>query len=277
MKRKLISLFLALTMLFCLVLAVHATDPSAPLVVDNAGLFTSDELADLTRQCHALRAEYDMDVVILTVYSLDGKSARSYADDFYDGNGYGVGSNYSGVLFLLAMESREWYISTCGDGMLAVSDWDVDSLFSVMSYDLSNGYYYDAFCAYLGELPRYFEAYRSYDSSNTPYYPDYDDSYDDYRTQTGYDMRQFLIALLLGACVAGIALLIMRSSMNTRKPQHNARDYLDSDSYHLRVRQDVFLYSQVHKTPKPQNNGTGGSSGHRSSGGRSHGGGGGRF
>ena len=79
-----------------------------------------------------------------------------------------------------------------------------------------------------------------------------------------------------GAVISGIILLFMRASMNTKNPQHNATNYETSGSYHLSQHQDLFLYSNISKRPKPQNNNSG-SSTHRSSSGRTHGGHGGKF
>ena len=92
--------------------------------------------------------------------------------------------------------------------------------------------------------------------------------------------KWILIAIIpiIGLIAAVITLLIMRSKMNTAKPQKNAANYLKAGSFHLRQRSDMFLYSRVSRRAKPKNNTSGsGSSVHRSSGGVSHGGRGGRF
>ena len=124
MQKRTISIILCLMLLSVLVLNVSA-ESNLPMVTDSAGLLSGEERIELEEKAQDLRAEYDMDVVILTVDSLGGKSAQDYADDYYDDNGYGYGENYSGILFLLAMEEREWYISTCGDAIYAVTDYGV--------------------------------------------------------------------------------------------------------------------------------------------------------
>lgn len=280
MKQKLISLLCCLALLGSLVLTAAATDPQAPWVVDNADLLTSEEEAALTARITEIRMDYEMDVVILTVDSLDGKSAGQYADDFYDLNGYGIGDQDSGVLLLLAMETREWYISTCGEARYAVSDYDTYDLFDAMSSELSNGAYYDAFDAYLGELEVYYSNYRSGSDSGYDYSYDYDYDYDyDYGhtdSSAGLESGNYLISIGIGLVVGGIVLLILRGMMNSKRPQRSAADYLQSGSYHLRVQRDSFLYSSVHKTPKPKDNG-GSHGGRVGGGGGRHGGGGGRF
>lgn len=287
MKRTVICLLLCLLLLPCtLVQALNA--PDLPRVVDEAELLTDREEKALSGTIHDLINRYQMDVVILTVDSLGYKSAQDHADDYYDGNGYGVGSDYSGVLLLISMEDRDWWISTCGDAIYAITDYGIESLFSEMSGYLSVNMFYEAFDAYLNALPEYFEAYTEGDPIDG-----YIGSYDgpgSYSPGTAEDVvyygdgessfvGRFLVSFLIGLAAALITVLVMRGSMNTKRAQHSAAAYLKQGSYHLRVHRDLFLYSNVTKTPRPKDTGSrgGGSSVHRSSGGRSHGGGGGKF
>lgn len=270
MKRNLISLLVCLLLIVCLCLPVLAYDATLPRIIDNADLLTHEEEADLESYAASIRDTYDMDVVILTVDSLGGKSARTYAEDYYDSHGYGVGASGDGVLLLIAMDTREWYISTCGSCIHAISDYDVYDLFDVMSGDLSGGRYFEAFSSYLGALPGYFLDYRENASSGN-----YDSGYSGNAGSTAvFDGQMLLVSLMVGLVGGGIGLLILRGMMNSKRAQHGASDYLEKGSYDLRVQRDIFLYSRVTKTPRPKNTSSGGRSG---GGGRSHGGGGGRF
>ena len=250
--KRLIAVILLLIMTVCLVPSALAAQPDLPGIVDEANLLTYREESALEDLAQEFRQNNKMDVVIVTVDSLGGKSAQNYADDYYDDHGYGVGSDYSGVLLLIDMGDRQWYISTCGDAIEAISDRDIDKLFDAMSDDLSHGDYYEAFTGFIQALEDHLQ-----------------------EQSAGPGMKGVLIAVVIGAAVGGIALLVMRSSMNTKRKQSGAGDYLKRDSFHLRVHRDMYLYSRVTKRPRPKDNG--GSSVHHSSGGRSHGGGGGRF
>lgn len=121
MKHKLICLILCLLLLPSLFLSVGAEQQ---YVIDNADLMSSSEEAALEEKAQALRQEYGMDVVILTVDSLDGKRPQEYADDYYDYNGYAN----DGVLFLLSMEERDWYISTKGNAIYALTDYGIQQV-----------------------------------------------------------------------------------------------------------------------------------------------------
>lgn len=282
MKRKMISLLLSLILLVSLVPNVLAA-ADLPMVVDNANLLTKEERDSLESKAQALRTEYEMDIVILTVDSLDGKNAQDYADDYFDENGYGYGAEYSGILFLLAMAEREWYISTCGDAIYAVTDYSIQQLGETAVWYLSEGNYYDGFDAYLDALPSYLKAYQA--GSPVDSYADYfgDDYHGERETVVYYEQEyepSIFLSLVIGIIAAAVVILIMRASMNTKRQQRSASNYTKAGSYHLRTHQDMFLYSNVSKVRRQQNNGGshgGGSSVHRSSGGRRHGGGGGRF
>ena len=88
-----------------------------------------------------------------------------------------------------------------------------------------------------------------------------------------------IVSAFIGLVCAGVAVGIMCGNMNTKRRQYDAGEYVKSDSFSIPVRQDIFLYSNVTKTRRPENNSTGkgGSSVHTSSSGRSHGGRGGKF
>lgn len=276
MLKKLTSLLLAVLLQSCLVLPASANADNH--IADDAGLLYPEEAAALEEKAADLSAAYGIDAVILAIDSLGGVTAQDYADDYYDHNGYGE----DGVLFLLAMEEREWYISTCGTVIYALTDYGVQQLGEEMLPYLSSGDWYDGFSFFLERLPDYLDAYGS--GAPVDGYADYSgDSYHGQQDEVRYypPERQpsFLMSLLIGIAVGGAAVLIMRSTMNTKRAQRGAYEYLTEGSWKLHTHQDIFLYSKVTKTRREQNaSSKGGSSSlHRSSGGRSHGGGGGRF
>lgn len=239
MKKKLICIVLCLLMCAVLILPVSAKSSQ---VLDIAAVMTNEEAISLADQL----PDCGLDVVILTVPNLMGSTAEEFADDFYDNNGYGE----NGVLFLLDMGSRQWHISTSGTAIEALSDRDLMKIEeSVIPY-FSEGRFYDGFCRFLDILP-------------------------DYLSNDADSGINILLSLLIGAAVAGIAVLVMRGTMNTKKPQHSAEGYTVDNSYHLRQHLDLFLYSNITKRARPKENSS--SSTHRSSSGRSHGGRGGSF
>ena len=58
----------------------------------------------------------------------------------------------------------------------------------------------------------------------------------------------------IGIAVAAVVLLVLCSSMNTKHMQYGASEYIKTGTFHLRERQDLFLYSSVSKVRRQQNN-----------------------
>lgn len=272
MKTRIVSRMIAWMVLLALILPVFG---SLPKVVDDAGLLTQQEILSLESKIAALEAEYAMDVVILTVPTLDGRTAKEYADSYYDTMGYAG----DGILFLLAMNEREWYISTCGNAISLISDGEIDDLGEAALPGLKGGDYYDAFMSWLDALPQVLTAGGTEDPGSYSDTASYDDiaSYDDSVPIEYYvhmALSSLIISLLIGAAVGAVVILIMRGAMNTKRKQSAASDYLDRDSYQLYVCQDLFLYSSVSRTrrePDPPSDFSGGDDG------GGHGGGGGSF
>lgn len=280
MKRKLICLILSVLMLLSLT-ATASAEETLWRVIDNADLLDASEESAHEETIRLLRERYDMDVVILTVDALDGKRPQEYADDYYDANGYGCGEEKSGLLLLISMEERDWYISTNGNAIYALTDYGIQQV----GEELLNGFStsYDAgFRMFLNALPEYFDALE--DGAPIDGYADYSgDYYHGDQEEVVYYEEEFTpsveLSFLLGLIVAAISVLIMRIGMITKRPRRSAAGYMQENSFHMRQQQDLFLYSNVSKVRKqePKPSGGGGSSVHHSSSGSRHGGGGGKF
>ncbi len=264
MKRQIFAWLLCLVL--ALSLAVGAEAAKLPRVVDGAEVLTKTEEEALEYLTDELRETWNMDVVLVTVRSLGGKSPAAYADDYYDNNGYGCGSDYSGMLFLLALESRDWYISTCGKAIEVLTDYGIQQSAQAALPQLSRGDYYEGLRAWLEVLPEYLERWQE----GTPV--DVPGTYRERGVNWG-------LSALLGLLAAGVSVPVMVSMNRTKAPQAGARSYFNRDSFRLVNQKDLFLGSHVNKVPRTQrdSSGRGGSSIHRSSSGRTHGGGGGKF
>lgn len=275
--KRLICFLMIVLLLPCLSIPVLGNE--ILYVADHADLLLPEEESFLQELAQGLKQDYGMDIVIVTVSGLDGATPQSFADDYYDSNGYGD----DGALFLLSMAERDWYISTSGDMIYALTDYGIQEIASDAISHMSAGEYYDGFCRFMFDLPEYIDAFRN----GTPVdgYADYSgDYYHGDNEETVYYQEDsspnFLISLVSGLLVGGVVLFIMYSMMNDKKKQHGAAAYIKDGSFHLNTRRDMFLYSNLSKTRRQQQSSGsrgGGSSVHRSSGGRRHGGGGGKF
>ena len=156
MKKKIIPLFLAAAVSVSGVLPIGAVQPVTVLaesghparLVDNAGLLDEDEALELESKLDEISQEYDCDVVILTEETINGAEPMDYADDYFDYEGYGMGEDNSGILFLITMSERKWWISTHGEAIYDFTDAGQEYIAEQFQSDLSDGYYYDSFTTF---------------------------------------------------------------------------------------------------------------------------------
>ena len=237
-------------------------------VIDDAELIKASDEKELDKKIKNIQKD-KFDVVILTVKSLDGKSAQDYADDYYDNNDYGLDNEKSGVLFLVSKGDRKYHISTKGAGIKAFTDYGIGRIKEEIKPYLSDGDYFDDCDEFLNITKDFVKAYKD----GTPY-----DTDNPYNEEIDYVILE-VIALVIAFVIALISVGIMRLRMNTAKPKGTAMEYIKKGSFKLTSEKDIFMYSTVTKTAKPKDNdnSAGGSTTHVSSSGSEHGGGGGSF
>ena len=89
---------------------------------DQAGLLDAEQKESLSSTLDEISEREQVDVVIVTVNSLEGKTAQAYAEDYFIDRGYGQGENGDGILFLLDMGDRNWAIATHGYAIEVFTD-----------------------------------------------------------------------------------------------------------------------------------------------------------
>lgn len=252
------------------VLAEESSKVSKDYVVDNADLLTQTEENELSKKLQDISDELQFDVVVVTTNSTGSKTATEYADDYFDYNGYGRGSNNDGALFLVDMGDRKWAISTSGYGIEAIVDSALDDMEEEIVPYLKSGDYDGAFNEF---------ADLTYDIVNDA---KNGKSYSNSTTSTTKNHKNIgtnlIVAFSIGAGISLIIILVYRSKLKPVKCQKEAKEYIVPGSFNLRRSDDVFLYFNITKVPIPKNNDSDDSgSFHSSSSGSSHGGSSGSF
>ncbi len=268
-----------------------APDSGGKQIVDDADLLTDSQEEQLLTEIESIRTDYSFDVVLHTTNSIGNKTIADYADDYYDYNGYGIGENRDGLLFMINMNNgeegnRDFYTSTCGFGITAFPDSaikDTDSAINaeILPY-LRDGDWYGAFDKYLDLVDIFLaraENGESYGGDfNDGYYygGSYDSDYSEEMTAEDYIGREVLL-IIVAFIIAIVISLIVRSKMKTNVKRADAADYIVPGSLVITSSADVFSHVNVTKTARPKETSSSGSSVHTSSSGTSHGGGGGKF
>lgn len=246
------------SIIFCIVVFLFACGFTSPQqkVYDNAGILSEQEVETLNRLCLEASTSTKSDFVIVTVNSLEGKTATEYADDFFDYNGFGYEKiQGTGTVFLIAMQEREVAFSTSGECVALFSDRASDKIIDEVSSQLKNGDYYNGLLAYINLTTQYINNNGRWNS------------------QIVIDK---LIQIVTSLAVAAVVLWIMYSGSKS-KMSVNGYTYASGHKSYILRQHDVFqrtttVTRRIDTAPKG-----GGSGGHVGSSGNRHGGSSGKF
>ncbi len=260
--KKILSFIICLFVLFSMalpVLAEEGVDPNlpteriAPYLTDDANLLTREEKILLNKKLEELSQKEKMDIVIVTATDLGGKSPQSYADDFFDYNGFGYGEDHNGILLLYRHDKpgyRDIYISTTGRAIKKFNPY-IDPMLDDLIGPLSDNEYSHAFDLFIKLACRYNGFY--------------------------INISWVVISLGIGVFIAYVVMKSKIRSLTTAIRQTGGDRYVTA--MNVTKKSDIYLYRNVFKTPVPKQTSSPSSGGgvHRGSSGRSHGGGGRRF
>lgn len=241
MSKKLISVCLALLLCICLTVTVSAASQTEALPVsDLADLITPDQENALHTKLEKYSQAHDAQFAILTVPTTGGMEIEDYANHAYDAHQYGCGNRKDGVLLVVSMSPRSYWIVTNGS---CAQDVDADAIADAIAPILSDGNYNKAFHTFADECD----------------------------AQLGFDLAgNFILSLVIGLVAGLIVAFVLKGQLKSVRKQDQANVYVIPGSMHLTQSGDYFMYRTVSRVAKQQN--------HSSGGGRaSRGGSGGRF
>lgn len=255
-------------------------------VFDGAGLFSRDETIALEEMIADVRDETGFDAAVMTTDDAQGKSTRMYAADRYDELDLGVGSDRSGVLFLIDMDNREIYLLTSGKAIRIFTDERIDAILDEVYVDARNGDY--AACA---ETALENVAWYAQQGIVSGQY-NYDEETGRVSVHRSVNALEFLLALAVSFAVASGAVVTVKRQYNMEEdPEriaNNQMTYRSSAEFVMQPASDRLLDTVVttmlianavqHASGGgPHTSSSGRSTTFHSSSGRTHGGGGRKF
>ena len=238
-------------------------------IYDFADLYTDEEEKNLYSAVYDYTQRRNLDLVIVTIND-NFESTQEYADDFYDYNNFGYGTDRDGLLFLVDMENRYVYISATGGAMSLYPDNECDMITEQVYTYFSDQNYYDGTYQMIKTLDTYYEI--SYNDSNI----------DEYKYNTA-DVNYLYVFIFAIVCtIIGIVILIKRNDLV--KVATTSEEYYDKGSKGVHRIKDVVIGHHVTKHAIEHDTGSSshgggfsGGGGHISSSGSSHTGGGHKF
>lgn len=280
MKRVIVILVLTIAFILFLSFSIFAENSSLRLN-DECGFLNDAEYSYLISYLESKSNTDNCDYVVVFLNSLPdsyGNDIESFADDYFDYNGFGRGnSGDDGILLLVVSDlgSGGRYISTCGRVIDAINENDIYEIGSaIKSNGLLDGDYVKAVTTFVDEASNLIYLYDS------GYYNSSDSSSHNKSSLEKIGVIS-LMSVLPSIIIAAVTTGSMKNKLQTVSLAKEADLYVDTDSLNLSVSNDTFLYSNTSRIRISSDNGTrssGGSyhssgSSHRSSSGRSHGGG----
>lgn len=126
-------------------------------VYDQANLFTEQEIYQFEQEIAAFTEKTNMDVVIVTTDQTEEKSTAEYADEFYINGNFGIGKEYSGVLFLIDMDNRELYINAVGSMRRFLTDSRRETMLDHVFEGAENADFQASAASFLNDINTYYE------------------------------------------------------------------------------------------------------------------------
>ncbi|MBQ6661778.1 MAG: TPM domain-containing protein [Lachnospiraceae bacterium] len=278
MRRRILWLALCLIMIIAMLPTAFADgSEDNRRVFDEDDILSDSEEAKLQEHIDKIKEKYNSDTVIRVMnMSITEESFQSFCMDYYNTESRGSHKfGDDGLMIILNMcaddDGRDYVI--CGvapEGQQPILDEYFAEIAEEKGFlrNLQNSAWFDAFDTVLNLSEDFLEQAATGErfSKQNPYK-------EPKKPMSG---TKFTI---LSIIEAGIALLIgkgyasgLRASMNTAIKRTEATEYIDKSSFNLARTSDMFMYSNVTRTPIPtetRSGGGGGSSFGGSSGGHS--------
>ena len=268
--KKILSLIIVTFICISAVFPVYADkqtipeERQKPLLVDDADILSDSEESKLLEKLTNISHDIDCEIAVVTVNSLEGKTAEAFADDYYDYNGYGAGAGDDGAILVLAMDNRKYAVSTYGYAHKALTDAGLKNIRDNFLPKFKKGDYYEGFNIFADLSGEYIKSARN---GHVIDVNDFKEPFD-----WGFSI---IISLGIGLVIGLIAVLVMESQLKSVALQKSAVNYVKPGSLNVTNGSELFLYANVDRQyiePSSSSSSSGGSSSHTSSSGRSHGG-----
>ena len=260
-KKASLSIFIAFSVIFCSVFFNLKTieksfaDGDMEYAVDSAKVLTTEELESLKSKLAQISDENNIDVGVVTVDYLDGKSAQEFANDLFEQNKFGKGENRDGILLLVATKDREWAMSTHGSAKEAFNEEGLDYLSGEFLPYLSDDDFYSAFENFADNAQELGTMYVAGDPYGEGEYVD-DENYpvdeNIVEEEKGINNEVWIpLSIVMGCAISLIIMMMYKSQLKSVKSESRADDYLIDMK--LVKSQDIFLYRTVTRTMRPKN------------------------
>jgi len=239
-----------LVLLFLLTMIAFPSDAFGAshkhVVIDEAGLFTEDEISALEQQAEKYGTKRNLSYYIITIDDPGSGTVEDYTDNYYDEEIKTTDAEVDTIMLVIDMKNREVDIGGFGRMYEYLNDHRVDMVHDDIGADLTDGNYVKAMETFLQSSYKY-SGFKPPANPKNPFYNTF---------------VQLIIAIVLG-----IGIVWMMVSNAGGKVTTNRLTYEDRKRSKVIRKRDRYIRTSVTKRRKPKKSSS-------SSGGRRGGGGG---
>lgn len=200
-------------------------------IYDFAELLTDEEEQELYDKVQEFIKTTNLDLALVTTNSNHKVSTKAYADDFYDYNDFKI----NGLVFVIDMVNRQFYISTAGTAMLYYDDERIESILTALDEPMLNQEFFQANKDFITEtLNFYNEGYS--DNAN---------KYVVIGTQI-YHKTPYLTLTIIATITSTVVLLVLALKNKQVKLASNSNDYFVANS--LKITDESKVLTSTHTT-----------------------------
>ena len=247
-RKRLLFALIPLALFALLLLPGKALAKSGKYVFDEQEVLSSSEFNELESMGASYADKYHVGVYLLYTDSMTGYDESSgsgrneFARDYYTKHDLGVGSGKDGIIFVVAVQSRK-YVTVKHFNDKATdpfSDDSVDKVEKDAKSELKSNDWYEAGSSYYNNIGEHL----------------------DYFAKNG---KQWKKKNLIGTVVKIAATILIplmiafgitrsaKNAMKTARMQTEAGNYLDPNSFNLRISTDNFVNRTMSVVPLPKN------------------------
>lgn len=267
---KKLRIIFVLLIIFIGIKNVSAFDKTLK-IYDYAQELTTTEEKQLKSLVDNYINTYNMDMALVTVKYHQKLDTKTYAEDFYDYNDFGVGYTKDGIIFVIdfTFGYTDIYISTTGEAIRMYDDYRINRMLDNIAAKKNDGYF-EMFKIFINDATNYASLGIPASNSNT--------EINEYGDIVYKESIPWIIIIIISLVVPSIIIGILIAKNRMIKKSVNATYYLKDGSVIINTRNDRFI--TTHTTSVRINDDSssggrvGGSSVSRGSSGTSHGGGG---
>lgn len=225
-------------------------------IFDNSRTLAKNEIQTLTNKIKTVEQKHGVKIGVEFLKTIGGRNVETAARELL--NKHYSGAKNGGIIFLVVMDSRQWYVATDSTINNFVNANDIGN--SLLA-NLRDGDYFGACNSYIDAVDK---SLSYYEQNGAAY-----DSSDEFNIMAA--MAAVLLGILFGISVRSWLI----GTMSNVHHAATAKDYLKRETVKFLKNRDTYLFTNVERRPKPSGGGMssrGGSSGGSSGGGGGAGG-----